>query len=127
MTKKTHPWAELLVGFWDFRAQPVARGGHPYTRAQNFDFFKIGQHQACRYSTCRSQCPEHEDNFLFEIGPKMTKLWTKTRCPYMGVQANFGYFCAIEWPNSNIFQWNLFYMISTLKLHHIPKFQPSSY
>ena len=103
-----------------------ARGGHTHTRAQNFDFFKIGQNQACRYSTCRSQCPEHEDNFLFEIGLKLTELRDLTRCPYMGANGNLGYYCAIKWPNFNIFQWNLFYMISTLKLHHISKFQPSS-
>ena len=98
MTKNLHPWAELLVGFWDFRAQPVARGGHTHTRARNFEFFKIGENQACRYSTCRSQCPEHEDNFLFEIGPKMTKLWTKNVCPYMDASPNFDLIMAPECP-----------------------------
>ena len=52
-----------------------------------------------------SQCPEH---FLFEIGPKMTKLCGDAHIYGMGARANFGYFCAREWPNSNIFQWDLF-------------------
>ncbi len=84
-------------------------------------YLKIGQNQACRYSTCRSRCPEHEDNFLFEIGRKLTELRAMARCPYMGARANFGRFWAITWPNFNIFEWNLFYMINTLELHHISK------
>ena len=102
-----------------------AQRARQYTCAK-FRLFKIGQTQACRYSTCRSQCPEHEYNFLFEIGLNLTKLRAITRCPYMDARANLGYYCAIKWPNFNIFQWDLFYMISTLELHYISKFQPSS-
>ena len=126
MTNKKTPMRRTFGGVLGLpRSTDRARRPHLYT-CTKFRILKIGQNQACRCSTCRSQCPEHEDNFLFEIGPKMTKLWTKTRCPYMGANGILGYYCAIKWPNFNIFQWNLFYMISTLKLHHIPKFQPSS-
>ena len=38
---------------------------------------------------------------------------------YMGAQANFDRFWTIIWPNFNIFEWNLFYVINTLELHHI--------
>ena len=62
---------------------------------------------------------------FFEIGPKMIK--PKREAHIWARGGDFGYFCVIEWPNSNIFQWDLFYMISTLELHdHISKFQPSS-
>ena len=80
-----------------------------------------------RGSSDSSLSPEHRDIFLFEIGLKVTKLWPKCACPYMDARANFDRFMALEWPDYNIFAWNLFYMISTLELHHISKFQPSSY
>ena len=92
-----------------------------------YEYLNVAQNQASKYSTCSSQCPEHEDNFLFEIGHKMTKLRANTLCPNMGASANFGHFCAIRWPNINIFQWDLGYMICTPKLHHTSKFQFKSY
>ena len=122
LTKNHHPVAELLDGFRDLHAHPCPRGARAQIWARKLEFSKIDQNQACMYSTCRSQCPEHQDNFLFEIGLKLTELRGITRCPYMVASANFGYFCAIKWPNLNIFQWDLFYMISTLELHHISKF-----
>ena len=79
------------------------------------------------YSTCASWCPEHGDTFLFEIGLKMTELWTITRLVASGRETNFGHFWVIKWSNINIFQWDLFYMISIPKLHYISKFQLNSY
>ena len=119
LTKNHHPVTELLDGFRDLYAHPGPRGGRAQIWARKFEFSEIDQNQACGYSTCRSQCPEHEDNFLFEIGLKLTELRGVTRRPYMGVSANFGYYCAIKWLNSNIFRWDLLYMISTPKVHKI--------
>ena len=123
LSKTHHQVTELLDGFWDLHAHPGPRGAHARIWARKFEFPKIAQNQACGCSTCRSQCPEHEDNFLFEIELKLTELRGVTRLPYMGASTNFDYYCAIKWPNFNIFQWDLFYMISTHKLHHISKFQ----
>ena len=107
-------------GSRDLHAHPCPRGAQIWAR--KLEFSKIDQNQACMYSTCRSQCPEHQDNFLFEIGLKLTELRVITRCPYMVASANFGYFCAIKWPNLNIFQWDLkFYMISTLELRWVKR------
>ena len=57
----------------------------------------------------------------------MTELWTITRVVASGRETNFGRFWVIKWSNINIFQWNLFYMISIAKLHYISKFQLNSY
>ena len=121
------PPSSRTFGYVSGPSHPSGPAGRPRPNlGAIIRILNIDQNQACGCSTCRSQCPEHEDNFLFEIGLKLTELRGLTRCPYMGANGILGYYCAIKWPNFNIFQWNLFYMISTLKLHHIPKFQPSS-
>ena len=70
---------ELLDGFRDLHAHPGTWGAHAQVWARKFEFLKVAQNQACEYSTSRSQCPEHEDNFLFEIGLKLTELRGITR------------------------------------------------
>ena len=57
----------------------------------------------------------------------MTKLWTKNVCPYMARAPYFDYVLAVELANFNIFTWDLFYMISSHKLHIIGKLQLSNY
>ena len=79
LTKNHSPVPELLDGFRDLYAHPGPRGGRAQIWARKFEFSEIDQNQACGYSTCRSQCPEHEDNFLFEIGLKLTELRGVTR------------------------------------------------
>ena len=127
MTKNTHPVTELLEGFRDLHANLVLWGGRAHFWARKFEYSKIGHNQAPRYSTFSPLCPEHRDTFLFEIVLKMTELRAITQCPNMGVRREFDHFWVIKWPNINIFQWDLFYMISIPKLHHISKFQLKSY
>ena len=57
----------------------------------------------------------------------MTELWAKNVCPYMARVPYFDYILAVELANFNIFTWDLFYMISSHKLHikPIPVFVPS--
>ena len=53
------------------------------------------------------------------ISLKLTELWHQYACPYMGAHAKFDLLIAPDWPNYNIFWWNLFYMINRHKLHII--------
>ena len=57
----------------------------------------------------------------------MTELWAKNVCPYMARAPYFDYILAVELANFNIFTWDLFYMISSHKLHIIAKLQLSNY
>ena len=57
----------------------------------------------------------------------MTELWAKNVCPYMARVPYFDYILAVELANFNIFTWDLFYMISSHKLHIIAKLQLSNY
>ena len=61
----------------------------------------------------------------------MTELWCvgKKRMPiYMARVPYFDYILAVELANFNIFTWDLFYMISSHKLHIIiAKLQLSNY
>ena len=127
MAEGHQPVTELLEGFRDLCTFLALRGGHAHFWARKFEYPKIGQNQAPRYYTCSPLCPEHGDTFLFEIGLKLTELRAIPRCPNMGVRREFDRFWAIKWPNINIFQWDLFYMISIPKLHHISKFQLKTY
>ena len=80
---------ELLMGSRTPGAQYWARGGHAHFWAKNTNFGKHGQNHANGCSTCSCWSPVYQDIFLFEIGQKMTELWTKNVCPYMGTQAKF--------------------------------------
>ena len=59
------------------------------------------QNQACGCSTCRSQCPEHEDNFLFEIGLKLTELrgitLLRAKATLSHLEPLLGYISKIHW------------------------------
>ena len=59
------------------------------------------QNQACGCSTCRSQCPEHEDNFLFEIGLKLTELrgitLLRAKATLSHLESLLGYISKIHW------------------------------
>ena len=57
----------------------------------------------------------------------MTELWAKNVCPYMARVPYFDYILAVELANFNIFTWDLFYTISSHKLHIIAKLQLSNY
>ena len=54
-------------------------------------------------SSDRYWSPEQPYIKIFEIGPKMTKLWTKNVCPYMDASPNFDLIMAPECPKYNIF------------------------
>ena len=66
-----------------------------------------------------SWSPEFSHIRIFKIGPKMTELWAKNVCPYMVAHPIFDYILALKWANTNIFTWDLFYMINMHKVHII--------
>ena len=70
-----------------------------------------------------SWSPEHSHIKIFEIGPKMTELWAKNACPYMGASTIFDYILALKWANFNIFTWDLFYMIDRHETHIFAKLE----
>ena len=80
-------------------------------------FLFLAQYYANRGLSERSRSPEYQDIKIFEIGWKMTELWALTRCPNMGADTILALKSALKWANINIFQWDLFYMISRHKLH----------
>ena len=43
----------------------------------------------------------------------------KKHMPIYGNAPYFDYILALEWANFNIFTWDLFYMISSVKIHNI--------
>ena len=57
------------------------------------------------------------------ISLKLTELWHLMSYmgarPYMGARTKLDLLNAPDWPNCNIFWWNLFYMINRHKLHII--------
>ena len=61
-------------------------------------------------------CPNMARKFGF--GPKMTELWAKNTCPYMGARTILDYNSALKWVDFNIFAWNLFYKIHRHKTHN---------
>ena len=89
---------------------------HAQIWAENLAFLFLAQKWSIGYSIDSSWSPEHSHIKIIEIGPKMTELWALTRCPNMGAGAILALKSALKWANINIFQWNLFYMISMHKL-----------
>ena len=78
------------------------------------------------YSFDRVQSPDHFGMSIFEIVKKLTELWPKYVCPYMGIGAILG----LYWPPAplfcNILDSNLFHMIFNVEIHLLAIFQCSS-
>ena len=60
------------------------------------------------YSFDSVQSPGHFDMWKFEIGQKMTELWPKNVCPYMGIGSILGLFWPVASLSCNILDSNLF-------------------
>ena len=105
---------------------PAPLSGHglrpyPYMgTARQMLFLFLAQYYANRGLSERSWSPEYQDIKIFEIGWKMTELWDLTRCPNMGADAIMALKSALKWAHINIFQWDLFYMISRHTVHCMP-------
>ena len=89
-------WANYLVGFGKpnftytrVGATPIwANFCHP-----KFDPFRNKSNLLFMlYSFDRVQSPDHFGMSIFEIVKKMTELWPKYICPYMGIGATLGFF-----------------------------------
>jgi len=118
-----HRWGKLLAKFFHLYAKWATRHTHAQIWAENLAFLFLAQKWSTGYSIDSSWSPEHSHIKIFEIGPKMTELWAKNACPYMGADAIFDYILALKWANFNIFTWDLFYMIHRHETHIIAKLQ----
>ena len=81
-------------------------GGHAHFWPTNTKNQKMHDTYDFLCSSDRYRSPEFRDLFKFEIGWKMTEIWPKHVCPYMGVRVKLSLLWPISWPNIQIFHWN---------------------
>ena len=87
--------ANYLVGFGKPNSTYASVGATPIWAnfvPQNLTPFKITLIYDLWYSFDRVQSPDHFGMSIFEIVKKMTELWPKYVCPYMGIGATLGLF-----------------------------------
>ena len=121
MVEIPHSWGKLLAKFFHLCAKWATRHTHAQIWAENLAFLFLAQKWSTGYSIDSSWSPEHSHIKIFEIGQKMTELWAKNACPYMGADANPDYTPAPKWTNLNTLTWDPLYMIYTHKRHTIAK------
>ena len=115
--KRFIQWGNFLVEFWGPRPLGASLAATPIFGPKMPKPLKKHPTHDLWCSTGRYHSPGLRDILKFEIGWKMTELWPKNVCPYMGICAEIGHFWPISWPNINIFERNQFYMIITTVLH----------
>lgn len=121
-----HIWRKLLVHVLGPNSPWVPQGatpklGHP--THLKFIFSSRGIFGGLSESPWS---PENHNIIFFQIGQKMTKLWTKTWLVTWPLRAIFAICKAVDWANYNICSCNLLYMISIFKIHFLTRFQLES-
>ena len=81
------------------RRQPY---GHAHFFHKNTNTTKKAPYSWFMMLSWQISSPCAQGDFEFQSWPKITKLWPKNVCPYMGIMVNFCV-CLITWPNINIF------------------------
>jgi hypothetical protein len=89
---------------------------------KNIEFLKQNQGNECSTWSYWSSGNEDIIFIKFDIWQKRPSYGSKCRCLNMSASAKFCRFWPITWANFNIFQWNYFYMIDRLEIHHPPYF-----
>ena len=121
---------QLFSGIWETQIHICQSRGYShmgqFCPPKNLTPLKLNLIHDLWYSFDRVQSPDHFGMSIFEIVKKLTELWPKYVCPYMGIWAILG----LYWPQAplfcNILDSNLFYMISSIKIHLVATCQSSS-
>ena len=86
---------QLFSGVWEAQLHICQRSGHSHMGQfcpQKLTPLKITLIYDLWYSFDRVQSPNHFGMSIFEIVKKLTELWPKYICPYMGIWTILGLF-----------------------------------